>query len=380
MPLVSVVVPAYNAERYLEECLGSLRRQTLEDFEVVLVSDGSTDATESIMREAAARDARFRVLAKPNTGYGDSMNVAFSQANGKYVTTLEADDLFSPDALAAMTEAMEADGGLDFVKADGRVFYGERPESRVFEDLPTSARTGGYQAPFDPAADPVRFRGRSGQPGMYRLSYLRRHGIVHNASPGASFQDAGFWAQNMFCARAARYVAKGCYLIRRDNPNSSECDATKVVTICDEYAFVQRRVDELEGIDRARCHRAACLFAFEAYEWNVTRLDPACVPGFFERAAADFRAWDEAGWLDRSLFSPEQATFLDRLMADPEGLAYREAVPQRFASLLGVAHAERDALAGQLAAARAEADELRSSLRYRVGSALAAPLDALRGR
>ena len=95
-PLVSVLVPIYNVERYLERCLSSLAAQTFNDFEVICVNDGSTDASPNIVRGFADRDKRFILVNKENSGYGASMNVGLDRARVRYVAILESDDFFDP--------------------------------------------------------------------------------------------------------------------------------------------------------------------------------------------------------------------------------------------------------------------------------------------
>ena len=82
-PLVSVVVPVYNVERYVEQCVESLTGQTLADIEVILVNDGSTDGSLELLRAAEARDARVRVIDKPNGGYGAAVNRGLDEARGE---------------------------------------------------------------------------------------------------------------------------------------------------------------------------------------------------------------------------------------------------------------------------------------------------------
>ena len=96
-PLVSVLVPIYNVERYLERCLSSLAAQTFNDFEVICVNDGSTDGSLDIMREHAAHDPRVRVIDKPNAGYGAACNTGIDAATGDYVAIVEPDDYLTGD-------------------------------------------------------------------------------------------------------------------------------------------------------------------------------------------------------------------------------------------------------------------------------------------
>lgn len=97
MPAVSVLIPCFNVERYVRECLDSVVNQTLGDLEILCINDGSTDATPDILREYAARDARIRIIDKPNSGYGDSMNRGLDAASGEYIGIVESDDRAEPD-------------------------------------------------------------------------------------------------------------------------------------------------------------------------------------------------------------------------------------------------------------------------------------------
>ena len=98
-PVLSLLVPIYNVERYLRECLDSAVAQTLEDIEIICINDGSTDNSPAIICEYMQRDARVKMIDKANSGYGDSMNRGLEMARGKYVGILESDDFMVPDAL-----------------------------------------------------------------------------------------------------------------------------------------------------------------------------------------------------------------------------------------------------------------------------------------
>lgn len=110
MSLVSVIVPVYNAQAFLPRCLGSLLRQTLADFEAILVDDGSTDRSGAILAQCAQRDARFVVLRKPNGGAASARNLALDRARGRYVAFLDADDYLEDDALASLYALAERTG------------------------------------------------------------------------------------------------------------------------------------------------------------------------------------------------------------------------------------------------------------------------------
>lgn len=98
-PLVSVIVPVFNAERFLRECLDSVLAQTLREIEVICVNDGSTDASPQILAEYAARDSRVRVTNLENGGVGNARNVGMRAARGEFLSFLDSDDSL-PDVRA----------------------------------------------------------------------------------------------------------------------------------------------------------------------------------------------------------------------------------------------------------------------------------------
>jgi len=108
LPRVSILVPAYNDEAYLDAALRSLAAQTWADFEAVISDDGSTDGTAEIAAAWAARDPRFRLLsAESNRGMTENWNAALRAARGELVTKLDADDGAAPDFLAAMVPELD---------------------------------------------------------------------------------------------------------------------------------------------------------------------------------------------------------------------------------------------------------------------------------
>lgn len=90
--MISIIIPVYNAEKYLPKCIDSILQQTYQDFELILVDDGSTDNSLSVCEKYAERDKRIRVLHKQNGGQGSARNLGLSVFNGDYVTFIDSDD------------------------------------------------------------------------------------------------------------------------------------------------------------------------------------------------------------------------------------------------------------------------------------------------
>ena len=98
-PLISVVIPAYNAEQFLDETLESVLSQTYENWECIIVNDGSTDSTESIAKKWCEKDSRFRLTNKENGGLSSARNWGIKESKAEYIAFLDADDLYLPEYL-----------------------------------------------------------------------------------------------------------------------------------------------------------------------------------------------------------------------------------------------------------------------------------------
>ncbi|WP_400218203.1 glycosyltransferase family 2 protein [Methanobrevibacter smithii] len=99
MPQISVVVPVYNVEKYLRECLDSLANQTFEDFEVICVNDGSDDSSPDILEEYASEDERFKIVSQENKGLSGARNTGMNYIKGRYLLFLDSDDWLELNAL-----------------------------------------------------------------------------------------------------------------------------------------------------------------------------------------------------------------------------------------------------------------------------------------
>jgi glycosyltransferase involved in cell wall biosynthesis len=107
-PAVSVIIPAYNAARYLESAIASIQAQTFSDFEIIAVDDGSTDETKIILERLAARDQRIRVISRPNTGIVGALNDALAAARGKLIARMDGDDLALPTRFETQIAFLDA--------------------------------------------------------------------------------------------------------------------------------------------------------------------------------------------------------------------------------------------------------------------------------
>jgi glycosyltransferase involved in cell wall biosynthesis len=128
MPLVSVITPVYNAARWLPETIASVQAQTLTDWELILVDDGSTDESVAIAEKAAKEDSRIRSLRMPaNGGPGAARNMALDAAQGRFIAFIDADDLWLPEKLSTQTVWM-TEHHYEFVYHDYRNISQNKPQ------------------------------------------------------------------------------------------------------------------------------------------------------------------------------------------------------------------------------------------------------------
>lgn len=128
IPLVSIVVPAYNAERYISATIGSVQAQTFTDWEMIIINDGSNDQTEEVIF-AFLFDNRIKYFAQQNTGVSIARNNGIKKASGKYIAFLDADDAWEPGNLEQKVNLLESDPAIDWVFSD--MYYADEHLNRT---------------------------------------------------------------------------------------------------------------------------------------------------------------------------------------------------------------------------------------------------------
>ena len=264
-PEVSVLIPIYNVERYLEKCLASLADQTFGDFEAICLNDGSTDGSRAIIQRFLDADSRFRVIDKENSGYGASMNRGLDAARGRYVAILESDDFFEPCALAVLHEAAEKNQA-EVVKANFYLYWSRPEERRELFRVVDEAEAGHVLRPIDDLA--VFFRKPSIWSALYRRDFLASSGIRFLETPGASYQDSGFNFKVWASARRAAFLSEPVLNYRQDNEGSSVNNPGKVFCVCDEYASMEEFVRGRGGADERALLGILQRKKLDSFLWN----------------------------------------------------------------------------------------------------------------
>lgn len=304
-PLVSVLVPICNVEKYLEECLSSLQNQTLKDTEIICINDGSTDSSLDIINKFASEDSRFVVIDKPNSGYGDSMNRGLEISRGKYIAILESDDFLDADALEYMVAEAES-RHLEVFKCNFWLYWSKPDASRGYRtDLlfklanPEMIALGTHR-PLD--YPDIFWAKASIWSALYLKSFLDENEIRFNPTPGASYQDLGFTFKVFACARRVAYSGRAFLHYRQDNEKSSVNSPGKVYCVCDEHDEITRFIDEKRPDLKAILGPVRAHTKFLNYRWNYDRLGDGLKPEFLERFSAEMRQEIESGCIDRRYF------------------------------------------------------------------------------
>lgn len=209
---VSIIIPCYNSEAYLNECMASVIAQTFEDFEAILIDDGSSDHTAEIALGWAQRDARVRVLKQENRGVSAARNLGLCHAQGEWVTFVDSDDLLMPHALETMLSA--ADETVDMVVCAHRTFTQDGhtqtviPESRWMDKRGEAKRRA------------VALRLIEGDQvlnimcnKLHRRALLEREGLRLREGIKLA-EDALFNLEAALCGRGVAYVNRVTYLYR----------------------------------------------------------------------------------------------------------------------------------------------------------------------
>ncbi len=315
-PKVSVLVPCYNVEKYLEQCLSSLVKQKLKDIEIICINDGSTDGTLDIINKFAAEDERIIVIDKPNSGYGAAMNIGLQKARGEYIGITESDDFASPKKFYTLYKRA-VEYGCDIVKAN---FYEHENDCDIFHETFAGFR---YKKVFDPADQPrIMLTVPSIWAAIYKLSMIKTHGIAFNETPGASFQDTSFVLKSWFSAQKV-FLEKRAFLhYRIDNPDSSVKSTTKIYAVCEEYesvlSFVRKNSDRKEKFIGALSAQM-----FNTYRWNYNRVANEYHNDLAIRMRNDFIAIKDNQELKKSYFTEENWEFLQELLTNAEQFAAR---------------------------------------------------------
>ncbi len=305
-PILSIIVPVYNVASYLEECLNSIINQSIPDWELIVVNDGSTDSSLEILEQLASRDNRIHVISQTNAGYGRAINTGLQAARGTYIGIVESDDYIAPHMYERLL-ALAQQHNADMVKG-GYAYFWDRVHGRHYEV--------GGKAPAELEARVICPREQLDSfriplyiwAGIYKRSWMEYWQIECHETPGASYQDNGFWFQTLSLAERAIWVNEPLYYYRQTNASSSIHKKGDYDLVIREYDFIESELEHRAPQQWAQVLPAYVSSWWAAMYYTYKRIAPEYHPDFLEQLSVRMHHW-----LSRGLLSPHQR------------LSYREA-------------------------------------------------------
>lgn len=215
--LISIIIPCYNAEKYVHYCIESVLQQTYKNWECLLINDGSRDKTLSILKEYSVKDSRFEVFDQENRGLSATRNVGIENAIGDYLFFLDSDDLITKNALQNYVNELDPENDLitgitvtvngeNLQKKsqlkhpkEGSVFYKNDNQEVLIRTM---------ESGLAPVA----------QNRLYKSSFLKKNNLKFKN--GILHEDELWFFETMFLARNVKFINQETYLYRTDNSES----------------------------------------------------------------------------------------------------------------------------------------------------------------
>ena len=311
-PKVSVIIPVYNVQRYLTKCIESVIKQTLSDIEIICIDDGSTDLCPKILDEYAVKDKRIKVIHKDNEGYGKAMNMGLDLAQGEYIGIVESDDYILPNMYEILyKKAKEND--LDLIKSNFYFFWDILNFKKSSEKEYLSQY---YNKVLTEEFREIYFKFEiSNWTGIYKNDLIKSNNIRHNETPGASYQDTGFWFQVMAMCKRAMWLEDSFYMYRQDNPMSSVKNKGKMLVLNNEYDFIEKKLKDKKQYNQIKlCN----YYRIRSYIATFYRIDDSIKLEFVKLIKNEFSKYKTNIVEDINKSEMECINWLEYLFSEPE--------------------------------------------------------------
>lgn len=309
MAEISILVPVYNVEKYLEACLDSILAQTFTDFEVICMDDGSTDKSGDILDAYAQKDTRIRVIHKENSGYGKTMNAAMLLAEGEYIGIVESDDTIERDMYQDLYDAVTT-YHLDLVKTDFYTMWDNQEDGIKKLYCSLTDEHGMYNRVIDPNVELNSYLiEKFTWNALYTRELIMQNAVRYNETPGASYQDNGFWFQTFYWAKRIMFLDKAFYNYRQDNMMSSVHSRQKVYAMKNEYDFIRDFMDAHGGRNEKLRHICFHLRMLE-YIGTLRRIDLSLKSEFAETIVKERNLYEERNEAYYDYMTEEQISII----------------------------------------------------------------------
>lgn len=245
MPLISIVVPCYNVEKYLTQCLKSISDQTITDIEIIAIDDGSSDGTYSLLKEYSKNEKRLKVVHQQNGGYGRAVNRGFLLANGEYIAIVEPDDYIESNMYEALYEHSKK-YSLDLCTSGFYVYNSKaqindqnikwKNKYENIELLPNDREFSLLEFPN------LMMIHASLWTKLFRRDFLLNNNITLDETPNVSYQDFPFYAETLCKAKRIGCVHSYFYHWRVEPSQNSSTTRNdiRLVSMADQCSKVKQ--------------------------------------------------------------------------------------------------------------------------------------------
>lgn len=265
-PTVSVIIPVYNVEKYLKECLDSVINQTLASIEIICVNDGSDDNSLDILKEYGEIDARFTILSQNNSGQSAARNLAIKHAAGEYLYFMDSDDIIELDALEILYNRAKQDEA-DVVYCDGTSFSDSDECSEQVETYRNYySRTHEYSGVYTGKLLMKEMLANEEYRVSPCLQMVRREHFIHNDCwfyEGIIHEDNYFNFRCMYSADRAAYIGKSLFR-RRVRPDSTMTSNLSFAHVYGYFCCYLKMSEYLQNIEHDEDSEAALEISYRA--------------------------------------------------------------------------------------------------------------------
>lgn len=270
---VSVIIPVYNAEKYIGRCVDSIRKQTLRELEIILVDDGSTDASRTVCEELCGQDERIKLVSQKNAGPGAARNLGLETAEGEYAAFVDSDDYIDADMYRTMYEAVKGESAesciCGYYEVDlqgnrtenpnplgGNVYEGREVQEQVLLNI-LGAR---------PDADSDFVIGISVWKGLYSMEVIRRNELSFYSDRVYYSEDTMFNVDFFLrCKKAVMLSECFYYYVKNDTSFTTNYKADMHQKNLRFYNCIEEKLRQLDCFAEARMRLQRLFLGFVRY-------------------------------------------------------------------------------------------------------------------
>lgn len=286
MDKISVVIPVYNVERYLNQCLDSILTQTYTNLEIIIVDDKSPDKCPEIIDEYAKQDSRVKVIHnEENKGYAKSVNNGIKNSTGDYIAIIESDDFIDKEMFSTLHE-MITKNDCDIAKCHFYQYFGNKDENisgeTILSKIPNNKAFNLKEYPKILKAHPSIWAA------LYKRNLIFDNNIFFTESPNGAFLDILFTFKALICANKIIVTDTPYLHYRQDNSTSTINNPKKIFCISDEYDLLTQYLnDHLDIKPYANPYKLKK--QYRDYKWNLQRIAPEYKKQFLDRFEKTFK-------------------------------------------------------------------------------------------